>query len=68
MRKSKLLKAIGYIAIPILALIIILSVFYEIGKEDLTNIKEDSEYFTSKSFLNNFMGVLASQTQNLIIL
>jgi len=66
MRKSKLLKAIGYIAIPILALIIILSVFYEIGKEDLTNIKEDSEYFTSKSFLNNFMGVLASQTQNLI--
>lgn len=67
MRESKILKVISYILIPILVLIILLSVFYEMAKSDLSNQnKYDHEYFESDNFLSIYMARLYKQTENLI--
>ena len=67
MRESKILKVISYILIPILVLIILLSVFYEMAKSNLRDENRyDHEYFESESFLSIYMARLYKQTENLI--
>ena len=67
MRESKLLKVISYILIPILVLIILLSIFYEIAKSNLTDENRyNHEYFESDNFLSIYMARLYKQTENLI--
>ncbi len=67
MRESKLLKVISYILIPILVLIILSSVFYEIAKSNFNDENRyDHKYFESDNFLSIYMARLYKQTENLI--
>ena len=61
MKNSKILKIVSYIAIPILILTVALSVYYVVIKNYL---KED--YFSSDSFIDNYMSDLIYQTNILI--
>lgn len=67
MRKSKILKGLSYVLIPILLLIIIISMFYELYKENFAEENVDnSEYFQSDEFLSNYMHTLSNQVRNII--
>ena len=67
MRESKILKFICYLIIPILVLNIILSVFYQFGRESFENKeKYDKTYFQSDNFLSSYMKRLVIETDNLI--
>ncbi len=68
MRNSKILKGICYITIPILFLCFVISVLYQIEKDNYSNVVEDDckEYFESSSFLANYMNILSNNANNLI--
>ena len=51
MKESKILKAISYILIPSLILILGLSLFYEFGKDAFIDEFDEAEYFNSDDFL-----------------
>lgn len=65
MKNSKILKAICYILIPVILLILSISIFYQVSK-DITAAEEPSEYFNSDTFLSNYMLELASEADDLI--
>lgn len=64
MKQSKILKIISYIAIPILIIALLLSIFSIIMKEN--NYYNKEQYFVSDEFVSSYMGYLSSQTYNLI--
>lgn len=66
MKESRILKCTSYILIPILTLIIIITAFYEVGKEVVKEDNYNSEYFKTDDFLNNFMYLLSDGTSELI--
>ncbi len=66
MRKSKILKCLSYIAIPILVLILLVATFYEIGKEAIKGDNYNSDYFQTDDFLNNYMYILSEGANDLI--
>jgi len=67
MRNSKILKIICYISIPILVLILAISLFYEICKEQyLNNTMNNNMYFQSDDFVFSYMQALSRETKNLI--
>ena len=66
MKESKFLKAISYILIPFLVLIIVLSVFYEFGKDIYGEKIDTSTYFKTDTFLNMYMSELSNEVQRLI--
>lgn len=65
MKNSKILKAICYILIPVILLILSISIFYQVSK-DIAASEESSEYFNSDTFLSNYMLELASEADDLI--
>lgn len=66
MKKNKFLKIFSYILIPILLLIIIISLFYEIGKEVYKEQNNYIEYFKSDTFLDLYMNELQRNARRLI--
>lgn len=68
MKNSKVLKMICYITIPILFLAFYISIFYQMGKDNYSNIAEDNykEYFESDNFLSTYMHILSDAADNLI--
>lgn len=66
MKESKFLKAISYILIPFLILIIGLSLFYEFGKEIFIDDFDEAEYFNSDSFLVTYMSEISRKAESLI--
>lgn len=66
MRTNKILKVISYCLIPILVLIIVLSVFYEIGKNVYKNKIDADTYLKTDTFLNMYMSELSSKAQIII--
>lgn len=66
MKESKILKAISYILIPFLILIIGLSLFYEFGKDAFTNDFDEKEYFNSDTFLITYMSEISRKAESLI--
>ena len=66
MKESKILKAISYILIPFLILIIGFSLFYEFGKKAYGNEIDTSTYFKTDTFLNMYMSELSNEVQRLI--
>ena len=65
MKESKILKVLSYILIPILILIIFISGFYGIEKEEFRE-KESENLFESDWFVNLYMGRLSEQCYHLI--
>lgn len=66
MKESNFLKAISYILIPFLILIIGLSLFYEFGKEILIDDFDEAEYFNSDTFLVAYMDKISRSAESLI--
>lgn len=66
MKESKTLKAISYILIPFLILIIGLSLFYEFGKDAFINDFDEKEYFNSDTFLITYMSEISRKAESLI--
>ena len=66
MKESKTLKAISYILIPFLILIIGLSLFYEFGKDAFINDFDEKEYFNSDTFLTSYMYEISRNAESLI--
>lgn len=68
MKESKILKILSYILIPILILIIIISVFYEIANKEIKEFNESKteNFFESDTFLSIYMNRLANECNNLI--
>lgn len=67
MRESKILKAISYVIIPILILMIILSFIYQFGKESFKDEpRYNSDFFQSDGFLSIYMGCLSEQVKSMI--
>lgn len=64
MRKSRVLKAISYIAMPILILLLVLSVFSITMKEKQSYDKD--KYFSSEQFVASYMGYLSNRSYDLI--
>ena len=68
MKESKILKILSYILIPILILIIIISVFYEIANKEIKEFNEskNENFFESDTFLSIYMNRLANECSSLI--
>ncbi len=66
MKESKFLKAISYILIPFLILIIGLSLFYEFGKDAFNDDLNEAEYFNSDTFLVTYMNEISRKAESLI--
>ena len=68
MKESKILKILSYILIPILILIIVISVFYEIANKEIKEFNESKteNFFESDTFLSIYMNRLANECNNLI--
>ena len=66
MRESKILKSISYILIPFLILIILLSLFYEFGKDIFIDDFKEEEYFNSDEFLVKYMNEISDAAEVLI--
>lgn len=64
MRKSRILKAISYISMPILITALVLSIFSIMMKEN-TYYREE-EYFSSEEFASSYMGYLSEEIYDLI--
>lgn len=64
MKQSKILKILSYIAIPILVMSLMLSIFYIIMKEN--NYYNKEQYFSSDEFVSAYMGYLSEKTYDLI--
>ncbi len=64
MRKSRVLKAISYIAMPILILLLVLSIFSITMKEKQSYDKD--KYFSSEQFVASYMGYLSNRSYDLI--
>ena len=64
MKQSKILKVVSYIAIPILVMSLILSIFSIVMKEN--NYYNKEQYFSSDEFVSSYIGYLSRQTYNLI--
>ena len=66
MKESKILKAISYILIPSLILILGLSLFYEFGKDAFIDEFDEAEYFNSDDFLVTYMSEISRKAESLI--
>lgn len=66
MRNSKFLKGLCYVLIPILLLVLCLSIFYGIDKNDYEYYNENLNYFETDEFLANYMSILSSRSYDLI--
>lgn len=64
MKQSKILKILSYIAIPILVMSLMLSIFSIIMKEN--NYYNKEQYFSSDEFVSAYMGYLSEKTYDLI--
>ena len=64
MKQSKILKILSYIAIPILVMSLVLSIFSIIMKEN--NLYNKEQYFSSDEFVSSYMGYLSEKTYDLI--
>ena len=64
MKYSKILKIISYIAIPILIMALLLSIFSIVMKEN--NYYNKEQYFSSDEFVSSYMGYLSEKTYDLI--
>ena len=64
MKQSKILRILSYIAIPILVMSLVISIFSIIMKENNHYNKE--QYFLSDEFVSSYMGYLSEKTYDLI--
>ena len=64
MKHSKALKIVSYIAIPILIMALLLSIFSIVMKEN--NYYNKEQYFSSDEFVSSYMGYLSEKTYDLI--
>ena len=64
MKQSKILKILSYIAIPILVMSLVLSIFSIVMKEN--NLYNKEQYFSSDEFVSSYMGYLSEKTYDLI--
>ena len=64
MKRSKILKMISYIVIPILIMALVLSIVSIIMKEN--NYYNKEQYFASDEFVSSYMGYLSEKTYDLI--
>ena len=64
MRKSRILKAISYISMPILITALVLSIFSIMMKED--DYYNEEQYFSSETFVSSYIGYLSEEIYDLI--
>ena len=64
MKHSKILQIVSHIAIPILIISLVLSIFSIVMKEK--NYYNKEQYFSSNEFVSSYMGYLSEKTYDLI--